>query len=194
MSKLARDVMTPDPVSVSPEATLREVAEVLSTNHIGGVPVVTGAEHLVGVVSASDLMEFLAAEPGVPTDRPDQTEWGEPGLGPDGDEMDESDEATRYFADLWVDAGADLLERFSTLGSPEWNELDEHTAEEIMTRKVITLPPDVEVQEIARNMLEHSIHRLFIVEDGRLAGVVSTRDIVALVAGRERVARTARRA
>jgi CBS domain-containing protein len=74
MGSKVRDVMTPDPVMVSPEATLREVAETLSAKHISGVPVVAAGRGLVGVISASDLIDFIATEPGVPTERPDQTE------------------------------------------------------------------------------------------------------------------------
>lgn len=182
MSKLVRDVMTPDPVFVGPETTLQEVAEVLSSNHIGGVPVVTGAEHLVGVVSATDLMEFITSSPGVPTVHEDHAEWGEPMQPP---EEDVAQEPGRYYTDLWPDAGADVLERFDSIGGPEWVMLAEHMAEEIMTRVVLTVTPDDGVAEAAQRMLEHGVHRLFVVEDGRLAGIVTTRDLIALVAAGE---------
>jgi CBS domain-containing protein len=36
------DIMTVDVITVEPEASLREVAELLSSEHISGVPVVDG--------------------------------------------------------------------------------------------------------------------------------------------------------
>jgi predicted transcriptional regulator len=44
------DVMSRDAVSVSPEASLREVAQVLSSNHIGGAPVVVDCDRVIGVI------------------------------------------------------------------------------------------------------------------------------------------------
>lgn len=56
MAKQVAEVMTPDPVTVRPEALLREAIQHLAKNHIGGLPVVDEAGKLVGVLSESDLM------------------------------------------------------------------------------------------------------------------------------------------
>lgn len=53
-----KDIMTDDPVSVSPQVTLREAMELLSEKHISGVPVVSGGK-VVGVFTATDLLDFL---------------------------------------------------------------------------------------------------------------------------------------
>jgi CBS domain-containing protein len=52
----ANDVMTRDPVCVSPSATIRELARVFEENEISGVPVVDQQGTLVGVVSKTDLI------------------------------------------------------------------------------------------------------------------------------------------
>ena len=57
-----RDIMATDVVAISSEATVREAMELLSRHHVSGAPVVNGST-LVGVVSATDLMEFAAALP-----------------------------------------------------------------------------------------------------------------------------------
>jgi len=44
-------------VTVSPEASLRELAGILDAEEISGVPVVAGTR-VVGVVSATDLLRF----------------------------------------------------------------------------------------------------------------------------------------
>lgn len=52
----AKDVMTVNPVSVGPDATVPEIAEVLLEHRISGVPVVDVERHVLGVVSEGDLM------------------------------------------------------------------------------------------------------------------------------------------
>lgn len=52
----ARDVMTLEPVCVSPSTTVRELARVFEENQVSGAPVVDRKGTLVGVVSKSDLI------------------------------------------------------------------------------------------------------------------------------------------
>jgi CBS-domain-containing membrane protein len=56
MTKVA-DVMTRDVITVTPETSLRDLAEILSQKNINGVPVVDDEGEVVGVVSESDLVE-----------------------------------------------------------------------------------------------------------------------------------------
>lgn len=51
-----RDVMTTEPVFVSPNDDLEEVVELLIEQKIGGIPVVDEAEGLVGIVTYIDLL------------------------------------------------------------------------------------------------------------------------------------------
>ena len=53
-----RDIMTTGVATASPDLTLREAMELLSTRHISGAPVVSGGK-VVGIFSASDLLSFL---------------------------------------------------------------------------------------------------------------------------------------
>lgn len=54
---------------------------------------------------------------------------------------------------------------------------------DIMTAKPITVAPDEDIHEAARQMLYGEIHRLFVEYDGTLVGVVTQSDIVGAVAG-----------
>ena len=56
------------------------------------------------------------------------------------------------------------------------------TVQEIMTPRAVTIGPEATVQEAARLMLYADVHRLYVVEDDRLVGVVSTTDVVRMVA------------
>ncbi|MEO8718004.1 MAG: CBS domain-containing protein [Burkholderiales bacterium] len=58
-ARRARDVMTRHVASVSPDAAVAEVAEVLEARGIGRVPVIEGGK-LVGIVSRANLVQALA--------------------------------------------------------------------------------------------------------------------------------------
>ncbi|NJD19519.1 MAG: CBS domain-containing protein, partial [Gemmatimonadetes bacterium] len=55
-----RDIMSPAVVTVSPGATVRQLARVLADGEISGAPVVNEEGTLVGVVSATDVVRFAA--------------------------------------------------------------------------------------------------------------------------------------
>ena len=172
-----RDIMSTDVVTVGPQATIREAMELLAMRHVSGAPVVSG-EVLVGVVTASDLMGFSAAIPGVPTERDthDWSAWDEPSMA---DEVEREAEApSAYFSDLWEDAGADVSERISDIATPEWNALEEHDVSEVMTRTPLeTIDPDATAEAAAELMRRSGIHRVLVTEGDRLVGVVSSLDI-----------------
>ncbi len=48
---------------------------------------------------------------------------------------------------------------------------------EVMTQDPIFIAPDTDVEEAAEIMMEEQIRRLFVVEDGRLVGVLSLGDL-----------------
>lgn len=52
----AIDIMTPSVVSVSPDAEVRDIAQLLLKHRISAVPVVDGEHRVVGIVSEGDLM------------------------------------------------------------------------------------------------------------------------------------------
>jgi len=81
------DVMTEDVITVAPEASLKEVAELLSRNRISGMPVTDGEAHVLGVVSEADILRLEAGEDrggplgwllsGAPREKIDATTAGE---------------------------------------------------------------------------------------------------------------------
>lgn len=60
-----KDLMTRNVITVSQETPVLEVAKLLITHRIGSVPVLDSNEHLVGMISISDL--YLKEEPLSPT-------------------------------------------------------------------------------------------------------------------------------
>jgi CBS domain-containing protein len=177
-----RDVMTTELVTVGPETTLRELLGVLTSNRVRGVPVVSGSA-VVGVVSGTDVLEFEAAMPAAsagagdaPADDYDDyddvtAEWRDGESGP-----------ASFFMDAWGEGGPDLVERFREERGPDWDPLAEHDVSEVMTRTLCTTGPDATLREAAARMLEAGVHRLLVMTDARLLGIVSAADVLRAVA------------
>ena len=52
----AKDIMTTDVITISPETEIAQAAKLLLSNRINGVPVVNDAGELVGILCQSDLI------------------------------------------------------------------------------------------------------------------------------------------
>ena len=182
-----RDIMTTDLITLDPNLTIREAMDTFASRRISGAPVVEGGG-VVGVVSATDLLQFAASLPGVPTQRD---------LAPDllddvrGDEIDmpntlrehRDEPAALFFTDLWDDAGATVVERMAVPSTAEWNSLEEHTVSEAMTRAPVhSLTPETFVTMAADYMRRVKIHRVLVMTGKKLVGLVTTSDISNAVA------------
>lgn len=179
-----RDIMTRDVVTMDVESSLREAVEVFTSRHVSGVPVTAG-ERLVGVLSATDVLAFEDAQPGVPTERPalEQEEWNEPTEWVEGEEP-----PAAYFSELWSDVGADVLERFAAVGGPEWDRLEEHTVGEAMSPSLCRVAPEASLYAAAEQMVRAGVHRLLVIDGATLVGILSSMDIVRAVSLRRLVA------
>ena len=126
--RTVRDIMSTDLVTLSPQATIRDAMEVLSTNHMGGIPVVVG-ERVAGVVSMTDIVGFIVEDAGLEHE----------------------------------------------------NTLDEHTVSELMTYEVFGVASSTSIQIAAAIMRKRGIHRVLVMENEKLVGIVSAFDIAQLV-------------
>jgi len=55
----ARDIMTKEVLTVTPETPIAELARLIEKRNIGGVPVVDQSGRLAGIVTQSDLVEHV---------------------------------------------------------------------------------------------------------------------------------------
>jgi CBS-domain-containing membrane protein len=62
---LAKDIMTADVITVSPDEQVEVVARLLIDNKISGIPVVDSDQHILGIVTEKDLL-IKASELKVP--------------------------------------------------------------------------------------------------------------------------------
>ena len=71
-------------------------------------------------------------------------------------------------------------------GAKQYNEelrkLVATKAEDIMSKEVITVDGDAPVEKVARLMVERDVNRIPVVEDKRLAGIISRADVVKYIA------------
>jgi len=176
------DLMTREVLTLAPELPARDAMTILATRHLSGAPVVAG-RRVLGVVTLTDLVQLAAILPAVPTWRREVPEPGEP---PDALEFDELVEGeappSEYFTDLWADSFVDTAARLAVPDAPEWSALDECTVSDAMTRQALVLAPHTPLDEAARFLRRHGIHRALVLDGGTLAGILSASDLVRAVA------------
>lgn len=181
-----RDIMSTEVVTVGPTTTLREAAELLATRHIGGAPVVDGSS-LVGVVSASDILALAAAATATraePDEPPEYEADDDTSAWSGGD-----DPSARHFTKAPADLERDVVDWMDG-PTPGADVLDGHTVADVMTRELVTLPPTADVVSAAGVLRRAEVHRVLVVDRGKLLGIVTTTDIARAVAERRLVRHT----
>jgi CBS domain-containing protein len=186
-----RDIMTREVVTLSPELTLEQASGMFAQKHISGAPVVANGR-VVGVVSQSDILELAASAAATPAEpapielrAPEEENerlplptWEEVGMTPG-----------RFFADPWTElpeeaAAAQLIESepYGERADYESSVLGAHTVDEVMSRALRTVRPDVEVSEAADYMRRVGIHRVLVMEGEELLGILTALDLAKAVA------------
>lgn len=59
------EIMTPDPITVSPDVTVDEVAEIMYTRKISGLPVLDKGGALVGMITQGDIFRLMISLTGI---------------------------------------------------------------------------------------------------------------------------------
>ena len=159
MSLLARDLMQTRVHVVSPRITLPELERELIARGVKGFPVVDGGK-LVGIISRSDIVRQLCAERSLAEIIADYQ-----------DVSDDTVESSRRAAASQADVGAGVGRR-----------IDQLRVSDVMIHDVVAVEPTTTLADLARAMHERHIHRLPVVEGGRLVGIISAIDLARLVA------------
>ena len=154
----ASDIMTTSVFSVSPSMLLSDLEWEFSRRRISGAPVIEEGK-LVGMISRADIVRRIGFSHAM------------------------SDMALDYYRQLEGALEGDHpkdLERLAdqTLGS----QLRTLLVRDAMTTHPATVTPQQSAAEIAKLMLEQSVHRVLVTEHSRVLGVVSTLDLVRLLA------------
>ena len=153
MSTQAKSIMQTHVVTVSPDASLDSVRTLFLEEEINGAPVVDDEYRLLGVITTSDLL-YAAA-----------------------DEHDATRGDPTWFRELFEQAGPD----FGDAPDGFVDRLAERTVRDYMTESVVTVEADESVSAVARLLRENRIHRVLVANGGRLTGLISSFDLVALL-------------
>jgi CBS domain-containing protein len=148
----ARDLMQADVISVNPETPLLELHRLFVEEEINGAPVVDDGGDVVGVISSMDLLRAVL----------DRYETGS------------ATNAAAYFREASPYSGPD----WSTAPDDFQDRLRDLTVEEAMIRELVTVPPTATLAEIAGVMRKQRIHRVLVIEDGDLVGILTTYDLL----------------
>ncbi len=185
-----RDIMTEEVVVVPPDATLRQALELFARHMITGAPVVDG-RRVVGVVSATDVLAFvgmrtsdcdLAATVEEDTNRA----WTDSDGDGENDPLDltgmREESSAMFYTQVWAETEGDVLSGLEPDDPSSVDVLAAHTVEEVMTREVVSLPPNTAVTAAADYMRRARVHRVLVMTRQLLKGIVTTMDITKAVA------------
>jgi CBS domain-containing protein len=151
---LVKDAMTKDPVVCTVETSLRDAVSLMRQHHIGGLPVMEGAE-LVGMLTESDLISLLESE------RISDDLWL-----PSPFEIIEI--PIREYIN-WEKTKHAL------------RNIGDMPAKKVMTRRVITATEGMEIGAAAELMLKEGIARLPVMRGKKLVGILTRADIISAV-------------
>lgn len=151
---LARDIMRTD-VKFAYEAwSIKYLASFLAENDISGAPVITSDEDLVGVVSVTDIFNF------------------------ENQELAGKIAALRDYYQITYPNDIELLDL------KEWSHNAEEncTVQQIMHNRLISVSPDTSIAEVCRVLLGNEIHRVFVTDNSKVVGVISTSNLLEILA------------
>jgi CBS domain-containing protein len=145
---IVRDIMDPEPVTVSPGTPVEDVVHLLRDNELPGLPVVNAGGRCIGIITERDLV--IADEGG--------------------------DLHLPHYIELF--GGVVFLPPQLRRFEEKLRKVSASTAEELMSRDPDTIDPEATVAEAGRHISRTGHNRLPVVEHGRLVGVVTRVDVL----------------
>ncbi|MBL8863104.1 MAG: CBS domain-containing protein [Planctomycetes bacterium] len=153
----AADLMQKEVVRIDADATTEEAAAILEDAGIGGAPVLDATGRVIGVVSLRDLAPRARL---ADRERDRGRGWGEDDL----------------------DTGEAIEDEISMIDDYSPQNAASERVRDVMSPGAITVAPSMTVRDVAARMVAEKIHRVFVVEGGKLRGVISTFDVARAVA------------
>ncbi len=158
-----REVMRKEVATLSPDDAIETALESFEEAGISGAPVVDMGGRLVGVLTLADVARTEHLKDDRLSARRGGYEMGEPVGEEFSDELD-PDEVFYVKEDYSSEAlGRDLV--------GDW-----------MTREVVSVGPDEDLAQACRAMADRKIHRVFVTDQEKLVGMITSFDVVRWVA------------
>lgn len=151
----AKDIMTSPVITIKGDELLSNFIDLLLKNGINGMPVVDNEGHIEGIVTRTDLFAF---------------------------------ELKRELSTLYEKKLQYIFKEYKN--SSGWSSFDDMigqynrtiTVRDIMVTNIITAGEETPVKEICRIMKNRKINHVIIIENKKIAGIITSRDIIGLVA------------
>lgn len=142
--------MTRQVTTVSPDTPVKEAAAILAEKNVSGMPVVDQGR-VVGVFSEEDVLRHIKTiKKDLRLIYPSISSLG----------IAFQEEVTQR----------ELLEAYEEVGNKP--------VREVMSRDVVTVAPDIPLNEAILKMVQRGINRLPVVEGGNLVGIVTRGDVI----------------
>lgn len=145
-----KEVMTKNVLTVTPETTVKDAAAILAEKGISGLPVIEGGK-VVGIFSEADVLRSLkTTKKDLRLIYPSVSSLG----------IAFQEEITQR----------EILEAYEEIGNKP--------VRDVMTKAVVTVPPDMTVNEAIVKMVQKSINRLPVVDKNVLVGIITRADVI----------------
>jgi CBS domain-containing protein len=149
MLKVKED-MTKSVLTVSPETTVKDAAAILAEKGISGLPVVDGGR-VVGIFSEGDVLRSLkTTKKDLRLIYPSVSSLG----------IAFQEEVTQR----------EILEAYEEIGMMP--------VREVMSKTVVTVSPEITVNEAVVKMVQKGINRLPVVDKNALVGIITRADVI----------------
>lgn len=151
MKVYAKDMMQKDVATVRQDLPLADLERRFVDENVSGFPVFDG-DTIKGVVSASDILRQLCQE------------------------RNAAGMKTAFYED---DSGLEFISLESDwIASEVGKRMDHLTVADVMNSNVISVTSDTTLHDVAALMNKEKIHRVLVIDDGKLVGLLSSLDIV----------------
>lgn len=145
-----REIMTRPVVTVSPETLVKDAAALLAEKNVSGMPVVSGGR-VVGIFSEADVLRSIrTTKKNMRLIFPSVSSLG----------IAFQEEVTQR----------EIIEAYEEIGNTPVGEL--------MSKEVVTVGPDIELNDAILKMVQKGINRLPVVEKGSLLGIITRGDVI----------------
>lgn len=149
----ARDIMKTELLCVEPELSLPELERKFLEDHVGGFPVVAGGE-LLGLITHSDIVRQLCVEQSI----------------------------AEVVSDYHQNALSAPVASLEDIAGQVGQRIENLRVKDFMVRDPITVSPEDSIESVAKLLVDRHIHRVLVTVKGKLVGILSTLDLVRLIA------------
>lgn len=142
--------MTIEVVTFRPEDTIGKAIAKFAEHHIRGAPVVNSKSKVIGIVTETDILEFL---------KRNSKKW------------------RMIYPSIHM-SGVQFVDTTDEELTSTFKEIANKQISDIMNDKVVTISPDVLVVDVLTIMGKECVNRLPVVENDKLVGIISKGDVI----------------